>query len=238
MIQYAQYSLCLIVTFFILCGNGAAARRPNVKDRLLSFTYAFDTKLRPFFEKKLLVTAGNYGRMIRMHGPSNVGESVVSVHCSTELKDSNAMCQVTVTRAMANMDYIWQEHQGDDNPSRYIQEIPVVREDAQIPKSVAEAFRECLRIMIPEPADPNVLHPLTIADNDRIEFWLEESTSAPRKGERAEQPGPQTKRLIHMGELLTRYCEASPSEREAIAAKIRQEAAHILSAEPRGAGLH
>jgi hypothetical protein len=229
MIKYAQYSLTLIVAFCILRDNSVAAPPRKVKEQLLSFTYAFDTKLRPLVERKLLVTPGNYGRMIRMHGPSNVGESVVSVHCGTESKDFNAMCQVTVTRATANMDYIWQEHQGDDNASRYVQDIPIVRRDAQIAKSLAEAFRQCLRVMIPEPGDPNVLHPLTIADNDRIEFWLEDSPSAPLKGERAEQPGVRTKKLIHIGDLLSRYCEASQSEREVIAEKVKQEAAYILS---------
>src|SRR5256885_1582925 len=92
-----------------------------------------------------------------------------------------------------------------------------------------KAERDCLRVMIPEPSDPLKLHPSTITDDDRIEFWLEEPNVAPRKGERAEKPGGRTKALIRIGDVLARYCEAPESERSRIAKQIEAEAARILS---------
>jgi hypothetical protein len=84
--------------------------------------------------------------------------------------------------------------------------------------------------MIPKPGDPNRLHPLTITDDDRIEFWLDEPNMPIRKGERAEYPGKRTKALISIGDLLARYVEASASERPAIAKQIENQASRILAA--------
>jgi hypothetical protein len=126
------------------------------------------------------------------------------------------------------MDYTMEVNREKD-PLQKVREVPIVRKNAEIAKTTATAFRDCLRIMIPEPGDPNNLHPLTIADDDRIEFWLDEPNAAPRKGERAEHPGKQTRALIHIGDLLARYVEAAPSERAALAKQIQKEASRVLS---------
>lgn len=227
-----RHIVFLIVALVALKGASedclAKARRKGSQDQLLSFTHAFDTELRPTLEEKLLVTPASYGRMIRMHGGPGVGESAVSVYC-TDAEASDAQCHVTLTRAKENLDYNMAEHRGEDNPLQKVREIPIVRKDAEIPKTAATAFRDCLRIMIPEQGDPHRLHPLTIAHDDRIEFWLDEPNAAPRKGERAEDPGKRTRTLIHIGDLLARYVEAAPSERAPIAKQIEKEAARILS---------
>jgi hypothetical protein len=121
------------------------------------------------------------------------------------------------------------EYWGKADAIQKVEEIAVVRKDAEISKRTATAFRDCLRAMIPEPGDPLELHTLTIVDNDRIEFWLEEPGGSIRKGERAENPGKRTKTLIHMGDLLARYCEATLTQRPTIATQIEKEAARILS---------
>jgi hypothetical protein len=121
------------------------------------------------------------------------------------------------------------EENREKDPLQKVREIPIVRKDAEIPKTTATAFRDCLRIMIPEPGDPHRLHRLTITDNDRVEFWLDEPNAGPRQGERAEDPGKRTRTLIHMGDLLARYCEATLAQRPTIATQIEKEAARILS---------
>lgn len=229
--HHVHHTLSIIATLALLlrgaCENCLAKTRPTAdRDKLLSFTYAFDKELRPTLDEKLLVTPGNYGRMIRMHGPFDVGESAVSVYCPED--ETNTNCSVTLTQSQANMDYTMEVNREKD-PLQKVREVPIVRKDAEIAKTTATAFRDCLRIMIPEPGDPNNLHPLTIADDDRIEFWLDEPNAAPRKGERAEHPGKQTRALIHIGDLLARYVEAAPSERAALAKQIQKEASRVLS---------
>jgi len=125
------------------------------------------------------------------------------------------------------MENVMMEYWGKADAIRKVEKIAVVRSEAEIPKTTATAFRDCLRVMIPEPGDPLKLHPLTITDNDRIEFWLEEPNMPIRKGERAEYPGKRTEVLIGMGELLARYCHSS--QRPSVAKQIEREAARILS---------
>ena len=120
------------------------------------------------------------------------------------------------------------EYWGKADAIQKVSEIAVVRKDADIPKATAIAFRDCLRIMIPEPADPLELHPSTKTGGERVEFWLEEPNMPIRKAECAEYPGERTKRLIRIGDLLARYCEAPESERSRIAKQIEAEAARIL----------
>ncbi|HEV2841673.1 MAG TPA: hypothetical protein VGW39_10140 [Chthoniobacterales bacterium] len=210
----------------------AVSKAPTTRtqDKLLSFSYAFDRTLRPILEQKLLLTPASHGRMIRMHGPFDVGESALSVHCTE--RGPTTTCFVTLTRAQANMDYTMQVERGND-PLEKVKAISVVRRDCELPLSIATAFRDCLRVMIPDPGDPNQLHPLTVMDDDRIEFWLEEPNAAPRKGERAEAPGRRTKILIRIGELLGRYCEANTTEQARLAKQIKRQATSIVAMEHR-----
>jgi hypothetical protein len=226
------FHVFIFVAAFLAVGvseNGVASGKyKRDLDQLLSFTYAFDKKVRPTIETKLLQTPANYGRMLTLQ--AGVGESAVSVDCPT-VDPKNAVCRVILTRAQSNMENTMVEYWGKADAIRKVEEIAVVRTDAEIPKTTATAFRDCLRVMIPEPGDPLELHSLTITDNDRIEFWLEEPNMPIRKGERAEYPGKRTKTLIRIGDLLTRYVEAAPSERAAVAKQIENEAIRILAAQ-------
>jgi hypothetical protein len=221
----------VIVALFLAVGISehgvASGKHERDSDRLLSFTYAFNRELRPTLEKKLLLTPANNGRMIKIPSLPEIGESAVSVDCST-VDGKNATCRVTLTRAQLSMENTMVEYWGKADAIQKVEEIAVVRKDAEISKAAANAFRDCLRVMIPEPGDPLELHPATMTDNDRIEFWLEEPNVAPRKGERAEKPGRRSKILIRIGDLLTHYCEAPESERLQIAKQIEAEAARIL----------
>ena len=121
------------------------------------------------------------------------------------------------------------EYWGKADALQKVSEIAVVRKDANIPKATATAFRDCLRIMIPEPGDPLELHSVTRTHSERIEFWLEEPNVPIRKGEGAENPGERTKGLIRIGDRLARYCDAPQGERSRIAKQIEAEARRLLS---------
>lgn len=230
--KFRTFDVGTFIALFLAVGVSeniiASGKDERDSDRLLSFTYAFNRELRPTLEKKLLLTAANHGRMIKIPSFPDIGESAVSVDCST-VYGKNATCRVTLTRAQSSMENTMVEYWGKADAIQKVEEIAVVRKDAEIPKTTATAFRDCLRIMIPEPGDPLELHSLTITDNDRIEFWLEEPHAAPRKGERAEKPGTRTKMLIRIGDLLARYVEATSLDRTTIAKQIEKEASRILS---------
>jgi hypothetical protein len=222
-------SVSLRLGLLLLLGLIATVAPVSAKsiDHLLSFTYAFDKGLRPLLDKKLLITSADFGRMIRMHGGPEVGEFAVSVNCNgTELPE--AQCHVTLTRAQSNMDYTLAEHRGENDPLRFVREIRVTRKDAVIARAAGTAFRDCLRLMIPEPGDPNRLHPLTISDNDRVEFWLIEAGGRSRSGERPERPGKKVRTLIEIGDLLVTYCEAGVHERAPLAKEIESKARSLL----------
>jgi hypothetical protein len=224
----------VFVGVFVAAGvsqHGVASGKPKRDlDQLLSFTYAFNRKVRPTIEAKLLQTSANYGRMIKIPSFPESGESAVSVDCR-EMDSSNTTCRVTLTRAQRSMENTMVEYWGKADAIQKVSEIAVVRKDANIPKATAIAFRDCLRIMIPEPGDPLELHPSTRTGGERVEFWLEEPNMPIRKGEGAEYPGKRTKALINIGDRLARYVEAAPSERAAIAKQIEKEASRILASE-------
>jgi hypothetical protein len=225
------YYLGIFVAAIVAVGaseqRGASGKDERASDRLLSFTYAFNKEIRPIVEAKLLQSSASHGRMIKLPSFPEIAESAVSVDCPAS-DDQTAACRVILTQAKSNMENTMMEYWGDPDAIRKVEAIVVVRREAAIPKRTANAFRDCLRVMIPEPGDPLKLHPATITDNDRIEFWLEEPNVAPRKGERAEKPGRRSKILIRIGDLLVHYCEEPESQRSRIAKQIEADAARIL----------
>jgi hypothetical protein len=221
----------VLVTAFLAVGvsNHGVARDKHRQDldQLLSFTYAFNKEIRPIVESKLLQTSATHGRMIKLPSFPEIPESAVSVDCPT-VDERNPVCRVIVTRAKSNMENTVMEYWGAPDVIRKVEAIAVDRTEAEISKTAAIAFRDCLRVMIPDAGDPSQLHPATITDNDRIEFWLEEPNVPIRKGERAEHPGKRTTTLIKMGDLLMRYCEATDAQRAGIVTKIQADADRIL----------
>jgi hypothetical protein len=225
--------LITLVTFGVSKRGVANGKGNGDLDQLLSFTYAFNRKVRPTVEAKLIQTPASYGRMIRLPSFPEIGESAVSVDCPT-VATKNSPCRVTLTRAQSSMENAFVEHLGEADPIQKVREIPTVRKEADIPVATATAFRDCLSTMIPAPGDPLELHPVNRTHSERIEFWLEEPNMPVRKGERAEYPGKRTKALINIGDRLARYVEATPSERAAITKQIEQEASRILASRESG----
>ena len=203
----------------------AHAAEPRV-DHLIPWTYGFDRDLRPLVEKKLFITPANCGRMIRMHQMTDqggVGESVVSVYCTP------SDCHVTLTRSARSLDMLWADRRGERNEAGLIHAVPVMRKDAELPRSAAQAFRECWRTALlavrKRPDEERV-----VLDNDRVEFWLVEPHAAPLKAERPDYPGKRVESLISLGDRLARYCEMSASGRATAAQEIEREAIRLQSA--------
>jgi hypothetical protein len=122
---------------------------------------------------------------------------------------------------MGSFEYVLSEFGGSDDLLYHLRNISVQRNDADIPRSIATAFRSCLIGMMPVDGDAPQIP--TISDDDRVEFWLVEPGAIPRSGERGERPNKRVSALVHIGKLLSRYCEAPTPKRGSIARQIRRE---------------
>lgn len=216
-------ALLLSVTIITFSADGKGnSDLANARETLLPFTESYDLELRPIFDQKLIRTPANYGRMIRMHGGSDVGDSVVSVHCGT-----GEDCQVTLTRAEQDLDLVTAGHRGDRDPFLPAKQVRVIRSDAPISRNIASIFRASLEKLLPEPGDRSV-ETVEGYGFDRIEFWLPGADKKSDKGEAQRRPKAKVKSLIQMGDLLSRYAEASSDHRRLLVARIKKEGERIL----------
>lgn len=221
--------LLLILVFLAAAGSQAGDRNGSsplrTTDRLLPLSRANET-LRSIIEEKLLVTPANYGRMIHLYTGHDGSESAVSVYCD-ESAPVESTCHVTATRAIGSFEYVLTEFEGSDDLLSHLRNIDVQRNDAEIPRSIATAFRSCVIGMMPVDGDSPQIP--TISDNDRVEFWLVEPGASPRSGERGERPNKRIRALVHVGKLLSRYCEAPTHKRGSIERQIKRELDRICS---------
>lgn len=228
--------LLLILIFLAAAGSYASdgnATDPNrTTDRLLPLSRA-DGTLRSIIEEKLLVTPANYGRMIHMYTGRDGSESAVSVYCD-ESAPVESTCHVTATRAIGSFEYVLTEFEGSDDLLSHLRNIDVRRNDAEIPRSIAIAFRSCLIRMMPVDGDSPQIP--TISDDDRVEFWLIEPGANPRSGERGERPNRRIRALVHVGKLLSSYCEAPTHKRGSITKRIKSELDRICRRQVRPQG--
>jgi hypothetical protein len=195
-------------------------KKHNIDERehLLPFTQSFDPDLRPVFDKKLLLTPANYGRMIRMHNGPDVGDSVVSVYCN-QASGTEAQCYVSLTKSDANLDHVRTDHRADSDPFKKVREVKVVRKDAPIVYRVANGFKNSLKALLPVRGDRRI-ETVEGWGFSRIEFWLPVRGVIPNNGEAPREPAKKITALIEAGDLLGRYCEVAEAKRPAIAAQI------------------
>ena len=228
--------LPLILVFLAMAGSYASdgnGSNPNrTTDRLLPLSRSDET-LRSIIEEKLVVSPANYGRMIHMYTGHEGSESAVSVYCD-ETSPIESTCHVTATRAIGSFEYVLSEFGGSDDLLYHLRNISVQRNNADIPHSIATAFRSCLIGMMPVDGDSPQIP--TISDNDRVEFWLVEPGGISRSGERGERPSKRISALVRVGVLLSRYCEASTQKRGSIIRQIRRELDRMCSRQVRPKG--
>ena len=145
--ELADFSCGYFVAAFVavsLSQQGVASEKHKAEvDQLLSFTYAFNKEIRPIIEAKLLQTSANHGRMIKLPSFPEIAESAVSVDCPAG-DNPKAVCRVIVTRAKSNMENTVMEYWGDPEAIRKVEAIAIVRAEAEISKTTASAFRDCI----------------------------------------------------------------------------------------------
>jgi hypothetical protein len=210
----------------VVCTEVSAGRHAD--DHLIPFKPSIYDELRPTLYRKLCVTPANYGRMIELPPGPERAEWAVSVSCD-EASLTGETCDVTLTRAAANLDYIMQERRGKD-PLNAVNKVKVVRKHAPIRKTVAVAVRAAwlrfLRNSKPSPSRPN--DPIAL-HAPKIEFWLVMPDGKAIKAEIPDRPGESVMTLINIGRLLGKYCEEPESQRASLAAQIELDANRIAA---------
>lgn len=216
--------LIILVGLFVSAAVGASRHTDN---HLVPFKPSVYDELRPTLYRKLCVTPANYGRMIELPAGPERGEWVVSVHCD-ETSASSGGCDVTLTRAAANLDYIMQERRGKE-PLEAVNKVKVARKQVPIQRTTALAVRAAwlkfLRNSHPSPSRPN--DPIWL-DTSKIEFWLEMPGGKVMKAETPNEPGESVATLIKVGKLLAQYCEESEPQRAALEVQIERNAKRLI----------
>jgi hypothetical protein len=210
----------LLAALFLARLEGA----PNPEDHLVPFRISGFDEFRPSLYKKLLLTPGNYGRMIEFVGEPNRGEFAVSVQCG-EGSGAGNQCSVTLTKAKQNLGSIMVEHWGK-RPLELINRVRAIRKDAPIAPATALAIRstwtKMLRHVKPQRVDGSV-----VVDSERIEFCIGHPNQTWLLAEIPEHPGKSVLAFVELARSLAKYCEAPGNQRAELAAKIERDAKRL-----------
>jgi hypothetical protein len=221
--------LSLLFLLTMLMSLARLEGAPNPVDHLLPFRASGFDEFRPSLYKKLLLTPGNYGRMIEFVGEPNRGEFAVSVQCGEGAGAGNK-CSVTLTKVRQNLGSIMVEHWGK-GPLELINRVRAVRKDAPIAPGTALAIRsiwtKMLRHVKPHRFDGSV-----VVDSERIEFFLGQPNPTWFFGETPDTSGPTVLAFVELGRLLAKYCEVPAHERDALASKIELDAKRLAARVP------
>lgn len=194
---------------------------PHPEDHLVPFRPSIFDKLRPLLYKKLLVTQGNYGRMVDFVGDPYRGEFAVSVQCG-ERPGLDRQCSVTLVKATRNLGALLEENL-EKGSLETLEKVGVVRRDASIAPSTASAVRSTwikfLRDVRRRRPNGSV-----VMDAERIEFFVGAPTPKRNFGEVPDHYGRSISDLVALGRALARYCEETDSARPQLAAQIELDA--------------
>jgi hypothetical protein len=217
---------------FVLLALTSLARleaRPHPQDHLVPFRTSVFDEFRPSLYQKLLVTPGNYGRMIEFVAEPDRGEFAVSVQCE-EPSGAGKQCSVTLTKAKQNLGSILEDHLGK-RPLELIDRVRTIRKDAPIAPATASALRSVWTKMIrhvkPRREDGSV-----VLDALRIEFCIGPPNPTQLFAEIPERPGKSVVALVELGRLLAKYCEAPDRVRLSMAKNIERDAKRLAASLP------
>jgi hypothetical protein len=197
---------------------------PDLEDHLVPFRPSLFDKLRPLLYKKLLLTQGNYGRMVDFVGDPYRGEFAVSVQCD-ERPGVEKQCSVTLVKVTRNLGAILEENL-EKGSLEALEKVSVVRRDASIASSTASAIRSTwIRFL----RDVRRRRPngSVVMDAERIEFFVGAPTPKRNFGEVPDRYGRSISDLVALGRALARYCEETDTSRPQVAAKIESDAKRL-----------
>ena len=199
---------------------------PHPEDHLVPFRPSIFDKLRPLLYKKLLVTQGNYGRMVDFVGDPYRGEFAVSVQCD-ERPGVDKQCSVTLVKATRNLGALLEENL-EKGSLEALEQVAVVRRDASIAPSTALSIRSTW-IKFLRDVRPRAPNGPVVMDAERIEFFVGVPTPKKEFGEVPDRYGRSISDLVALGRTLANYCEAPDNVRPHLAAKIERDAKSLIA---------
>ncbi len=200
----------------ISSGDGGAVDYP-VQDHLTPVDLRIDAAIRAKVEALLLVTGGEYGRMLIIP-PELDGESSISIHGNQN--EPKKECVITYMVAETNLWNLLSEEGKSGEKS------PVRRVDAPLSVVTAEAIRNCWEEMLSR-IRPSELNDLRIPTHlRRVEFSIGDAT---RAGETPIRFGDKVNDLVEIGTSLIAYCQAQPSARSEMERQIQIRSQSLLS---------
>lgn len=225
----ARPAISFLLLLTALTSLARLEAKPRRVDHLVPFETSVFDEFRPSLYQKLLLTPGNYGRMIEFVDEPDRGEFAVSVQCE-ERSGAGKQCSVTLTKAKQNLGSILEEHYGK-RPLELINRVRAIRKDASIAPATASAIRSAwtkmLRNVKPRREDGSV-----VVDALRIEFCLGPPNPAQLFAEIPVRPGKSVGALVELGRLLAKYCEAPESVRASMEQNIERDAKRLAAGLP------
>lgn len=218
--------IALIVLLVSLEANTAYGLEPIIVKRQASdFLAPVDMQLekpfRAFLQCKLYVSRSEYGRMTVQ--PSGAPEYSVCIS-SEGGSSSPEVIEVSSTRASANL---WNAvEKQTTNPFL----ISVTRHDAVIAKPIAVGIRRIWRTMLGHvreyvrPTDTTLP-----TDGETVEFSLLTSENEELSGESPIDAGKNALAMREIGELLIKYSECEPADRNPVAKDIELQSNRLLN---------
>lgn len=203
--------------------------RPHPEDHLVPFRTSVFDEFRPSLYQKLLLTPGNYGRMIEFVAEPDRGEFAVSVQCE-ERSGAGNRCSVTLTKTKQNLGSILEENLGK-RPLELINRVRAIRKDAPIEHEAALAIRSAWTKMLRN-VKPRRIDGSVVVDCERIEFCIGQPNPMQLFAEIPERPGKSVNALVELGRLLAKYCEVAEHQRADLAAKIELDAKRLAASVP------
>jgi hypothetical protein len=228
-IMKTRPALSFLLLLTALTSLARLEARPRQQDHLVPFETSVFDEFRPSLYQKLLVTPGNYGRMIEFVDEPDRGEFAVSVQCE-ERSVAGKHCSVTLTKAKQNLGSIMVDHWGK-RPLELINRVRAIRKDAPLGPATALAVRSAwtkmLRHVKPRREDGSV-----VVDALRIEFCIGPPNPAQLFAQIPERPGKSVVALVELGRLLAKYSEAPESARASMEKNIERDARRLAASLP------
>lgn len=163
-------------------------------------------------ERNLFLTSGDIARVVRLPGTIGV-ETVVSVYSVQQAGDLDY--RITVTQPSKSL---W-------NPEGARRSVNIRRLDAPLPASTALMVQKAWAAMLHSMRESHGSDDLVEASAQI--FSIKEGEKRLR-GQAEGIPRGRVARLSRIADLLTGYCEHSPSRRKDLAIQIERECARLL----------
>lgn len=227
-LHYTFVVCWLVIGSFVGLAAAATPHAGSGDDHLVPAKGYVDEAYKALLRRKLFLTSGNYARIVTLASTASVGESAISIYSKSDRSGSPVF--VTSTRAARNL---WYAENGDD-PAFPKGKIRIERQDAPLPKPLAEAISAALKELLDKTRPMSVSGRIAV-DPVNIEVSLEKGGVTRRRGLLTpDANGPTTSSFRRLLRSLEAYCKtSSPKTRSELEKKIAADANNLARGQKR-----